>query len=239
MNNYFSKGSDLSSAKQRMIRAYARFPNMSPQYKHLIRQCPEPAKILDVGAGEGSFLQTASLLRPSADLFAVDIHNYLDPEILKKRAEFHICDLSTQQLPFDDNFFDYINCSHVLEHVPNPISVLKEMQRTLKPGGILYLETPDTRWAALPRIPLLTSDDGTYNFWDDPTHLRPYSKPALRKAVEMAGMYSLTTFRARKWLHLGALPLAVFTRRNDYKVAVLQALLGLWCGVLAEKPRNA
>lgn len=238
MGKYFSKDSELVSTKQRMVRAYARFPYMSPQYRHLVARCPAEASILDVGAGEGTFLQTARHLRPSAQLFAVDIDNYLDRDVLTETVNFQACDLSRESLPYADATFDYVNCSHVLEHVPNPIDVLKQISRVLKPGGILYLETPDTRWASLPRIPLLTSDSGTYNFWDDPTHLRRYSRPSLRKGVEMAGLNSLTTFRARKWLHLGALPLAVFSRRNDYKVAVLQALLGIWCGVLAEKPKS-
>ena len=239
MGNYFSQGNDLSSAKQRMVQAYARFPRMSPQYRHFVASCPEQARILDVGAGEGTFLRTARLLRPHASLHAIDIFNYLDPEILQEPVEFKQCDLSRSAIPYPDESFDFVNCSHVLEHVGNPIDALKEIARVLKPGGYLYLETPDTRWASLPRIPFLTSDDGTYNFWDDPTHLRPFSRPALRKAVEMVDLKSIRTFRARKWLHLGALPLAVFTRRNDYKVAVLQALLGLWCGVFARKMPRA
>lgn len=239
MANYFQHGTDLSTAKQRMVRAYVRFPSMSPQYRHFSANCPENAAILDVGAGEGTFLRSARLLRADARLHAVDIFDYLDPEILEERVDFKLCDLSRDPIPYPDGTFDYVNCSHVLEHLVNPIGALKEIARVLKPGGYLYLETPDIRWASLPRIPFLTSDDGTYNFWDDPTHVRPYSRPALRKAVEMAGMRSMRTFQARKWLHLAALPMALFTRRNDYKVAVLQALLGLWCGVFAQKPSHA
>lgn len=239
MGKYFSKGSDLNSAKQRMVRAYSKMPYMSPQFRHLVARCPSEGNILDVGAGEGTFLQTSKNLIRGVSLHAIDISDYLDTEILKAAVEFKKCDLNLDPIPYPSNSFDYVNCSHVLEHISNPIDVLEEIARVLKPGGYLYLETPDTRWAALPRIPLLTNDEGTYSFWDDPTHIRPYSRPALRKAVEMAGLTSVHTFRARKWLHMGALPLAIFTRRNDYKVAVLQAILGLWCGVLAQKSDHA
>jgi ubiquinone/menaquinone biosynthesis C-methylase UbiE len=238
MAGYFNKARDLEEAKLRMVRAYVRFPKASPQYKFFIKYISAESvniKILDVGAGEGMFLKAAKILRPHAQLFAIDVENNLNNKIIDDPIEFRQCDLNVSKIPYQDNSFDYVNCAHVLEHLLNPIGVLDEIQRVLKPGGILYLEAPDVRWASLPRLPFFNSDDGTYNFWDDPTHIRPYSRPALKKALEMAGFQPLKTFRARKWLHLGALPMAVFSRKNDYKVAVLQALLGLWCGALGKK----
>lgn len=44
-----------------------------------------------------------------------------------------------ENLPFDDHSFDYIICCHVLEHVDNPVSFLKEQMRVASMG---YLETP-------------------------------------------------------------------------------------------------
>ncbi|MCH2232320.1 MAG: class I SAM-dependent methyltransferase [Crocinitomicaceae bacterium] len=41
--------------------------------------------------------------------------------------------------PFKDNEFDYVICSHVLEHVPDPIAFCKELQRVAKKG---YIEFP-------------------------------------------------------------------------------------------------
>lgn len=48
--------------------------------------------------------------------------------------------------------FDVIHCSHTIEHVPDPISYLKEMFRLLKPGGHLMLAFPN--YASIPRLML-------------------------------------------------------------------------------------
>lgn len=45
-------------------------------------------------------------------------------------------------LDFEDNFFDAILCSHVLEHIPDDSKAMKEMYRTLKPSGWAILNVP-------------------------------------------------------------------------------------------------
>ena len=47
-----------------------------------------------------------------------------------------------QCLPFADNSFDYVYCSHVLEHVPDDGRALAELLRILRPGGIALLCVP-------------------------------------------------------------------------------------------------
>lgn len=49
--------------------------------------------------------------------------------------------------PFiDDNAFDFVASSHVLEHVANPPRQLQEWLRILRPGGIVYAIVPDMRY---------------------------------------------------------------------------------------------
>ena len=45
-------------------------------------------------------------------------------------------------IPFDDDFFDFVICNHVLEHVTDDLRALKEICRILKPGGMAVLQTP-------------------------------------------------------------------------------------------------
>lgn len=45
-------------------------------------------------------------------------------------------------LPFESNFFDFIICNHVLEHVENVNSAISEIHRTLKPNGLAITQVP-------------------------------------------------------------------------------------------------
>ncbi len=60
--------------------------------------------------------------------------------ISKDTSPDYLCDISS--IPIEDNSFDGIILSEVLEHVPDPKSVLKEAQRILKPGGLALICTP-------------------------------------------------------------------------------------------------
>lgn len=47
--------------------------------------------------------------------------------------------------PFGDESLDFVIANHLLEHLEQPIRALKEFQRVLKPGGVLYMALPDRR----------------------------------------------------------------------------------------------
>ena len=51
-------------------------------------------------------------------------------------------DLNKLPYPFDDNTFDEIFASHILEHLDKPFLIMKEFHRLLKPGGKLILKVP-------------------------------------------------------------------------------------------------
>lgn len=47
-----------------------------------------------------------------------------------------------EHVPFEDSCFDAVLCSELLEHVPNPLTVLNEVYRVLRPGGVLLICVP-------------------------------------------------------------------------------------------------
>jgi SAM-dependent methyltransferase len=52
----------------------------------------------------------------------------------------HVCDLAA--IPVPDATYDLVLCTQVLEHLPEPLGVLRELHRVLKPGGKAYLSAP-------------------------------------------------------------------------------------------------
>jgi ubiquinone/menaquinone biosynthesis C-methylase UbiE len=59
-----------------------------------------------------------------------------------QRAGVELRHIAAGALPFDDNSFDRLIATHVLEHIPEPHRVLAEWVRVLKPGGTLSLILP-------------------------------------------------------------------------------------------------
>lgn len=58
----------------------------------------------------------------------------------------HICSIHNEPLPFQDSSFDLLVMNHVIEHIKNPIALIKECRRVLKVGGLLVISCPDKRF---------------------------------------------------------------------------------------------
>ncbi len=233
--NYFQVSKLKQSVLEVMHTIYGKYPFLAPNTRFFKRSVAPNASVLDLGCGMGHTIRFFKSIHSDCQIYALDIEEAANvPHELI--CDFKKHDINTSPLPYEDNFFDFINCQHVLEHLTNPFEVLTECRRVLKPGGTLYVEVPDVRWTLLPHLPLICSHKGVFNFWDDPTHIRPYSQQALSRLAVMSGFSGeMKTFYVRKWAHLLALPMAIFSRDDDYKVAFLHPLLGLWCGILAKK----
>ena len=71
------------------------------------------------------------------DYFPCDIQpeNYLMGPVEVLKADI-------TEIPFENNYFDYILCNHVLEHIPNDKVAMSELYRVLKPKGIGIFQVP-------------------------------------------------------------------------------------------------
>ena len=90
--------------------------------------------LLDVGCGR----------KPYKKLFKVSSYTGMDIENPGHSHQGEDIDVfyDGKTFPFQDNAFDSILCNQVLEHVFNPESFLKEINRVLKPGGKILLSVP-------------------------------------------------------------------------------------------------
>ncbi len=101
----------------------------------------ENSKILVAGAGSGfeAVLISREFQRMT---FGVDLNIDLQNQFSKGTdLMLQVQDISS--LAFCDNSFDLAYSYHVLEHVPDPGAVLREIARVLKPGGFLYIGFPN------------------------------------------------------------------------------------------------
>jgi len=95
--------------------------------------------VLDIGAGSCPYRKHFSRCDYKTQDFAV-----LTADQLRDRTGYdaidYVCDAA--DIPVPDEHFDAVICTEVLEHVPEPIKVIREIARILKPGGKLLLTAP-------------------------------------------------------------------------------------------------
>jgi 2-polyprenyl-3-methyl-5-hydroxy-6-metoxy-1,4-benzoquinol methylase len=100
-----------------------------------------PGKVLDVGCGDGGFLNRIRMAGWSIAGVEFD-----EKAIAHARSEYgltvHHGDLKSARFP--DASFDAITLNHVIEHVPEPLQLFAECQRLLKPAGRLVMTTPNS-----------------------------------------------------------------------------------------------
>ncbi|NOY77815.1 MAG: class I SAM-dependent methyltransferase [Calditrichaeota bacterium] len=121
-------------------------------------------KLLDLGCGKVPLFQAYREL--VKENICVDWANTLHKN---EYIDFE-CDL-TQALPFPDEEFDTIILSDVLEHIPNPENLWREMARILAKGGHVFVNTPFY-----------------YFIHEEPHDYYRYTEFALRRFVQLAGL---------------------------------------------------
>ncbi len=96
-------------------------------------------RVLDVATGAGSFVQfLLDGLRDHDEIVGIDANPELSTafaEALGDRADVRFVEMDAHHLAFEDGSFDTVCVSNSLHHFANPVPVLAEMLRVLRPGG--------------------------------------------------------------------------------------------------------
>ena len=103
---------------------------------NILRLCKgrEFSKVLECGAGEGSILQALNDSEAFDELFAIEI-SHSGIERIQARSLVHLTEVTQfdgYTIPYGDQEFDLVYCSHVLEHVELPRLLLRELRRISK-----------------------------------------------------------------------------------------------------------
>ena len=154
-------------------------------------------RILDIGCSVGNFIA-----QDSKNIIGIDIDKE-QLKICKKRGLNCIYNNVEEGLPFGDNFFNAINCRHVIEHLKEPLKLLKEIRRILRKSGKLVIMMPDLK---------RTKE----HFWHDYTHKHPFIKESLVKIAYDAGFRNYSVYR---------FPEGVFGMQKLYKLGLEPLLI--------------
>lgn len=150
-------------------------------------------KILDIGCGQAETLKfIKEHINSDAEFYGVDLEkNKKIPSFIN----FYEVDIDEQKLPFEKEYFDVVISTFVLEHLQNPQQLFLESNRVLKKEGYFYCVTENYTSIFLP---------GRFNFYSDPTHIRPWTKKSLKALAEMSGfkVIKIGYFRPLKYFLL-------------------------------------
>jgi 2-polyprenyl-3-methyl-5-hydroxy-6-metoxy-1,4-benzoquinol methylase len=106
----------------------------------LIQKYASGTDLLDIGCAQGFFLSSAS----QAGYTTKGIEISQDAaEYARREFSLDVEAKPFEELWFAENHFDVVTLWQVLEHVPYPLMILKEVHRILKPGGLLVVSTPN------------------------------------------------------------------------------------------------
>jgi SAM-dependent methyltransferase len=176
------------------------------------RHFPRDARLLDIGCG------TAWLAEHYPDYTGID--SSAEAIATARQSGRNVIEASVEdELPFEAESFDAVVLKDLLEHVQDPVAIVREAHRVLKPGGRLFASAPDAqRWV-----------------WDDYTHRRPFSRTSFRLLfadqgfeVERSGYESVMpgigivsgfTRRKQRPRALAALAWLPIVRRNVWALA--------------------
>jgi len=124
---------------------YLETPGRLSAYKRLLKFLKDEihtgTKLLDGGCAAGQFVQLA--IEEGFDASGFDC----SPGVIAYAREHFDLELilaEAENIPVPDNNYDVVTLHHVFEHFENPLHALKEIKRILKPGGTLFIETPNS-----------------------------------------------------------------------------------------------
>jgi methionine biosynthesis protein MetW len=165
----------------------------------------DTAKFLDVGCGDGKITLQAAHTIGTNKIYGIDVVGRTMEKARGNGVDVRSSDLN-RQFPFEDNSFDVVLASEIIEHLYDTDNFLTEIHRVLRIGGYTIISTPNL--SSWPNIIFLlfgkqpavasVSDQIVVNTWhansdfrtldEGPSHRRIFTFGALQGLVEYYGL---------------------------------------------------
>lgn len=193
--------------------------------------------VLEVGLGSGNLLFHASVHVKGA--YGLDISEEavrFCKELAASRglANAHFFLASAPKIPLPDAVIDFLICSDVIEHLEEPLAHLNEFYRVLRPGGRIFITTPNygSLWPLLERVmdwldlvPKMRNEQ----------HITRFRKATLESLLDAAGFVVRKSGTFYTASPLGAIISEGLAARLFSVEIVVQTSLGLLLYCVAEK----
>ena len=138
-------------------------------------------RLLEVGFGAGNFLKAAA--RAGWKAQGVEISHTACEH---SRAEgFEVFCGELAHANYQENSFDVVIASELLEHIPEPAIILKEIARILRPGGLLWATTPNAKGLSSRVLGL------EWSVMSPPEHLQLFSAAGISRLLKGVGFRSV------------------------------------------------
>lgn len=158
-----------------------------PHIKSLVT--PGDTTIVDLGCGRGEWLEL--LKEEGYRALGVDTNRVLLDRCRQRGLDVIQSDVLTYLRALPDNSVSSITGFHIIEHlrIDDLMSLLDEVVRTLRPGGVVIFETPN------PDNVLV----GSNYFYFDPTHRNPLPSLLMKFLLESRGLHRIEVMDLHDW----------------------------------------
>jgi len=143
--------------------------------RKLHQLAPLAKTLCDIGSGYGFFLDEAR--KRGICVFGVEPSRQLVHHAFKEYAIKSFPGTLEEFVRKRKRQFDVVTCIHVIEHVSKPNYFISNLLKLVKPGGLLYIETPNGD------SHLLYAERENYTFLIPPHHLWIFSKESIKKLL--------------------------------------------------------
>ena len=145
-----------------------------------------PGRLLDVGCGYGFFLKEMAQRGWQAEGIEISATGR---GYAREKLGLHVSDRPLPRPDWQDNCYDVITLFYVIEHLPDPKGVLREVHRLLRRDGLLLLRWPHTA----PIVKLLRPWAERLKLYQAPSHLFDFSPVTLYKILDQSGFHEIRT----------------------------------------------
>lgn len=164
-------------------------------------------KLLDIGCATGEFLAEMEQ-HAGWECFGVEPVAFA-ANLARQNTKAQIFEGTLQEARYPDQSFDVVTLWDVLEHIPDPVGVIRETHRILKPGGLLILRVPDPEsftgrlfgrhWVAL----------------DAPRHLYHFPRSMMKARLERENFHRVTStsLSSEHFVFFGSLAIVFYQLR--------------------------